>query len=955
MATDLGIGTAVLFNDNLPHLAGTLQEALQEHAQQGLGCAVSDFVVAAKQQALDALRDEDPFARKELEAPRLLEVYGRYGEVLHLCPQAVLQATGAKLEGLLQQLRSSCNSEMVHACRATTPFMFDVFIYYVLLKYGLVDLYARAGNVSAEVYDGWPVEQQERRLWYLFGALWRVIWPQRDYCACVEAYDYHTTMHALFETSLNIGRGDLHQRLLRKGSEIRRVVEAAEYCEEWLEKDFQRIFSSYAKHSACLPGALMENMVCLQRWLLSGKVAGSLNTAEMMVKLLTLSDTCLEDTKWPFTKADVMYNFARLAFNWRAGNVGCHAMDRFGQQLQTEHCAVLGPEAYGRLLWRPSPLAAPASEVECTFDFSDACVVEGVVTVRQSAPLSAPEHLQSCSETGRNRHPLRLVRELDTIDRAHVGFVLNLPESGDNVWHNLHWLVPAVARLARRRTQPRNVLLMLLFDAYLFREDELEPAQNEVEKELQQAEQMQRFEQWVVRHAPMLRLLTSAPPVLLHSVKRRCFEVLLWGHAEMRADRELRHRTAVKAEDVAMFKEALGDLHGKEMDAMAAKFWQRAMGSASSGQDLQAAPELVLHRLLLMRPGAQVLEWIPRGVQPCLYRCSEQWNVDGLGMFGGLGRLALVDHVCLRSEAALLQVPDSKRFSAARATAREAYWRHENLAVDGFKLARWVAEAVRRAEAKRSAEAEADVAGEDVKEPEPKRARTDAEILGFEALRRVGYGAEAEAEEAARAKASLEGSFCALQQKAKEEAASRFKVDQVVEQKEEEDSHQMGCEEPPESIEVYDEQAAQRGEDAENQWPPWSTLEAAEEGLTKPLVDAMRAVGFTEPTPIQAQAWPILCSGRDLIGVARTGSGKTLAFLLPCFAILLKEGLRSRMGTGTGPGDDSSLPVQMQKQAAGPGAYSPEVLVIAPSRELAAQIETEARRFTAATGIVTLA
>ena len=32
-----------------------------------------------------------------------------------------------------------------------------------------------------------------------------VIWPERDYCACVEAYDYHTTMHALFETSLHIG------------------------------------------------------------------------------------------------------------------------------------------------------------------------------------------------------------------------------------------------------------------------------------------------------------------------------------------------------------------------------------------------------------------------------------------------------------------------------------------------------------------------------------------------------------------------------------------------------------------------------------------------------------------------------------------------------------------------------------------------------------------------------
>eukprot|EP00913_Durusdinium_trenchii_P032405 g30341.t1 len=61
------------------------------------------------------------------------------------------------------------------------------------------------------------------------------------------------------------------------------------------------------------------------------------------------------------------------------------------------------------------------------------------------------------------------------------------------------------------------------------------------------------------------------------------------------------------------------------------------------------------------------------------------------------------------------------------------------------------------------------------------------------------------------------------------------------------------------------------------------------------------------------------------------------------------------MGSGSGPGDDASLPVQMQKQAAGPGAYSPEILVLAPSRELAAQIETEARRFTASTGIATLA
>eukprot|EP00931_Biecheleriopsis_adriatica_P067008 TRINITY_DN41212_c0_g1_i1.p1 TRINITY_DN41212_c0_g1~~TRINITY_DN41212_c0_g1_i1.p1 ORF type:complete len:600 (-),score=143.01 TRINITY_DN41212_c0_g1_i1:45-1844(-) len=253
-------------------------------------------------------------------------------------------------------------------------------------------------------------------------------------------------------------------------------------------------------------------------------------------------------------------------------------------------------------------------------------------------------------------------------------------------------------------------------------------------------------------------------------------------------------------------------------------------------------------------------------------------------------------------------------------------------------------------------------AGAEGQEPDSKRPRVEGSGgfgggLDFEALRRVGYGAEADAEEAERAAAALRGTFSALEQKAKEEEAIRMANAKVEEKKANEAADSsLGCAEPPESIEVYDEYAGDRtGNEGEDLWAPWSTYEEAEEGLGKPLVDAMRGAGFTAPTPIQAQAWPILSAGRDLIGVARTGSGKTLAFLLPCFARLLKEGLRSRMGGGTGPGDDASLPVQMQKTAAGPGAYSPEVLVLAPSRELAAQIETEAKRFTASTGIATLA
>lgn len=74
--------------------------------------------------------------------------------------------------------------------------------------------------------------------------------------------------------------------------------------------------------------------------------------------------------------------------------------------------------------------------------------------------------------------------------------------------------------------------------------------------------------------------------------------------------------------------------------------------------------------------------------------------------------------------------------------------------------------------------------------------------------------------------------------------------------------------------------------------------------------------GFKAPTAIQAQSWPILLSGRDLVGVAKTGSGKTLAFIVPALAhIALQDPLR--------PGD------------------GPLVVVLAPTRELAQQIEQE--------------
>jgi ATP-dependent RNA helicase RhlE len=85
-------------------------------------------------------------------------------------------------------------------------------------------------------------------------------------------------------------------------------------------------------------------------------------------------------------------------------------------------------------------------------------------------------------------------------------------------------------------------------------------------------------------------------------------------------------------------------------------------------------------------------------------------------------------------------------------------------------------------------------------------------------------------------------------------------------------------------------------------------------GLAEPLLKALAAEGYAQPTPIQAQAIPVLMSGRDLIGIAQTGTGKTAAFALPILHKLFQT-----------------------RRAAFP--KSARVLVLSPTRELSAQIQ----------------
>ncbi len=58
--------------------------------------------------------------------------------------------------------------------------------------------------------------------------------------------------------------------------------------------------------------------------------------------------------------------------------------------------------------------------------------------------------------------------------------------------------------------------------------------------------------------------------------------------------------------------------------------------------------------------------------------------------------------------------------------------------------------------------------------------------------------------------------------------------------------------------------------------PSFSTL-----GVAEPILRALAAENYVEPTPIQAQAIPLILSGRDVLGIAQTGTGKTAAFGLP--------------------------------------------------------------------------
>ena len=102
-------------------------------------------------------------------------------------------------------------------------------------------------------------------------------------------------------------------------------------------------------------------------------------------------------------------------------------------------------------------------------------------------------------------------------------------------------------------------------------------------------------------------------------------------------------------------------------------------------------------------------------------------------------------------------------------------------------------------------------------------------------------------------------------------------------------------------------------------------------GLIQPLMRALTAANYEVATPIQMQAIPLLLSGYDIMGCAQTGTGKTAAFALPT--------LQRLVSTGAGYQDYSKEGAKPAAVAERRGPRPIRCLVLAPTRELAAQIE----------------
>src|SRR5450830_479723 len=94
-------------------------------------------------------------------------------------------------------------------------------------------------------------------------------------------------------------------------------------------------------------------------------------------------------------------------------------------------------------------------------------------------------------------------------------------------------------------------------------------------------------------------------------------------------------------------------------------------------------------------------------------------------------------------------------------------------------------------------------------------------------------------------------------------------------------------------------------------------------GLSPDILKALSAQGYIHPTPIQAQAIPVVLQGRDVMGAAQTGTGKTAGFSLPIIQLLLAHASSSMS----------------------PARHPVRALILTPTRELADQVAENVKAY----------
>ena len=138
----------------------------------------------------------------------------------------------------------------------------------------------------------------------------------------------------------------------------------------------------------------------------------------------------------------------------------------------------------------------------------------------------------------------------------------------------------------------------------------------------------------------------------------------------------------------------------------------------------------------------------------------------------------------------------------------------------------------------------------------------------------------------------------------------------------------IGESQPPAGEHEPDDSEDEPPADGTERWQPVQRF--ADAPFHAKLLQELRHASFRNPTPIQAQCWPIANDGRDVVAIAKTGSGKTLGYLLPIFHRAL---------------------TREAQMVAARDARSPFAIVLAPTRELVLQIHEQAAQFGHSAGV----